>query len=336
MDTEALVLDAFAEIGVEARVPAGVPTVDLVAGPDGSPTQIHVKRRVLVDQSTAARLIADEQEPQSTLLVVADRITEGARRLLKASGAGYLDLRGHLSLRAPGFVIDTDIQPLKEQIERTDALAGSSGLEIATALLMEPERPVVVRELARSLDRSPSTVSSVLAALRSEHLVDAKNTVNGSDLFWRVAERWPTKRTQLAALPDTDDLTTAQALRIGLDDVRDAPGWALTDSAAAAAYGAPIGFRTGQVMDFFVPDQSVLRRATTLLNTAQSTSQVRATVRVAPVPRAVTQRVSPASELFGWPLAHPLFVALDLAQDSGRGREILESWTPSKEWTRVW
>lgn len=336
MDTETFVLDAFADIGVEARVPARVPTVDLVVGPTESPTRIHIKRRVLVDENAATRLIADKQESQTTPLVVADRVTDGARRMLTASGVGYLDLRGHLSLRAPGIVIDTNIQPLKEPTERSDALAGSAGLETATALLMEPKRPVAVRELARSLDRSPSTVSSVLAALRSEHLVDAKNTVNGSDLFWRVAERWPAQRTQLAALPDADDPTTARALRIGRDNARDAPGWALTDSAAAAAYGAPIGFRKGQVMDFFVPDQAILRRATTLLGTAQSTAQLRATVRVAPVPRAATQRVSRASELFGWPLAHPLFVALDLAQDSGRGREILESWTPDDEWTRVW
>jgi hypothetical protein len=36
-----------------------------------------------------------------------------------------------------------------------------------------------------------------------------------------------------------------------------------------------------------------------------------------------------------WPVAHPLFVALDLAQDTGRGREILDAWTPT-EGTRVW
>jgi DNA-binding transcriptional ArsR family regulator len=336
MDTEALVLDVFAEIGVEARVPAGAPTIDLVIGAGESPTQIDVKRRVLIDENAAARLIADDQAHQTTLLVVADRVTAGARRLLNTSGAGYLDLRGHLSLRAPGVVIDTDIRPIKEGTERSDALAGASGLEVATALLMEPERPAAVRELARSLNRSPSTVSSVLAALRNDHLIDTKNTVTGTDLFWRVAERWPARRTQLAALPDADDATMAHALRLGLDDTRDALGWALTDSAAAAAYGAPIGFRAGQAMDFFVPDRSVLRRATTLLNPAQSVANVRATVRVAPVPRAVTQRVSSTSEMFGWPLSHPVFVALDLAQDSGRGREILESWTPDEEWTRVW
>jgi hypothetical protein len=35
-------------------------------------------------------------------------------------------------------------------------------------------------------------------------------------------------------------------------------------------------------------------------------------------------------------LAHPLFVALDLAADPGRGREILDGWTPPADVARVW
>jgi hypothetical protein len=31
-----------------------------------------------------------------------------------------------------------------------------------------------------------------------------------------------------------------------------------------------------------------------------------------------------------------VFVALDLAQDVGRGREILAAWTPDSRWSRVW
>jgi hypothetical protein len=34
-----------------------------------------------------------------------------------------------------------------------------------------------------------------------------------------------------------------------------------------------------------------------------------------------------------WPLAHPVAVALDLAQDRARGREILDDWSPPE---RVW
>jgi hypothetical protein len=37
----------------------------------------------------------------------------------------------------------------------------------------------------------------------------------------------------------------------------------------------------------------------------------------------------------GFALVHPVAVALDLAQDPGRGREILDQWTP-EDCTRVW
>ncbi|MGN6610297.1 MAG: transcriptional regulator, partial [Angustibacter sp.] len=244
--------------------------------------------------------------------------------------------RGHLALRTDRLVVEADIEPVKGRPGRSDALSGKAGLEVATTMLMQPGRQRAVRELARALGRSPSTVSEVLAGLRGEGLTDERNTVVGTELFWRVAERWETKRTRLATTPSLDDMTLSQPLRLGLDHVVDGAGWALTDSAAAAAYGAPLPFRNGQVLDFFVPDQGILRRATTLLGSAAPASQPRATVRVAPVPATVGQRVDLDRNPTGWPLAHPLFVALDLAQDAGRGREILEAWTPDDRWTRVW
>ena len=132
------------------------------------------------------------------------------------------------------------------------------------------------------------------------------------------------------------DASLTKALRLGLDDVEHESGWALTDSAAAVAYGAPVVIRSDQALDFFVADQSVIRRAITLLGAAASTSQARATVRNAPVPAIVQRRIRLESSAVDWPLAHPLFVALDLAQDLGRGREILEAWTPDDRWIRVW
>ena len=113
-------------------------------------------------------------------------------------------------------------------------------------------------------------------------------------------------------------------------------GWALTDSAAAVAYGAPLAVRSAEALDFFVPDKAIARRAATLLRTSESPSQAGATVRVAPVPAVVRQRVDLRGSGADWPLAHPLFVALDLAQDQGRGREILDAWTPDEPWARVW
>lgn len=338
MDSEPLVVDAFAQLGIDSRPLVGAPSrgVHLVLDPDGVALAVRVERRSLVTDEVAKGLLAESESRGAPLLVVADRVTDAGREVLTSGRGGYLDLRGRLAIRTDRLVIDAEVQSVKERTERSDALSGKAGLEVATAILMQAERRVGVRELARELGRSPSTVSEVLAALRRDGLTDGTNAVSGTELFWRVADRWPTKRTLIATLPAPGDATLARPLRLGLDDVEHDTGWALTDSVAAAAYGAPVASRSGQVLDFFVPDQSIIRRATTLLGTATTASQAQATVRVAPVPAVVNNRVDLDVNPTEWPLAHPLFVALDLAQDVDRGREILSTWTPDDGWTRVW
>jgi hypothetical protein len=126
-------------------------------------------------------------------------------------------------------------------------------------------------------------------------------------------------------------------LHLGLDDIESTVGWALTDTVAAAHYGAPVSMRADHPPDFYVPDQSTLRRAVRLLGPATTPAERTGRIRVAPVPLVCARRVDGttwANE--SWPLANPVFVALDLAQDPGRGREILDMWTPGKSWHRVW
>jgi DNA-binding transcriptional ArsR family regulator len=238
------VIDAFAQLGIEARPLAGAPDrgVDLVVDPDGIGAEIQVKHRSLVSDDEVERLLSDGPHPGTFLLVVADRVTDSARKRPAARRYGYLDLRGRLALRTDQLVIDAEVEPVVERVERARALSGKVGLEVATALLLQPERSVAVRELARELGRSPSTVSEVLAALRREELVDTNHAVTDSRLFWQVADRWSTSRTPIAKLPVLSDAGSTEALRLGLDDV-DKPGWALTDSVAAAAYG----WRSGRV-----------------------------------------------------------------------------------------
>ena len=234
-------------------------------------------------------------------------------------------------------MIEADVDPVSGRADRKQALSGRAGLEVATALLMAPAAGAAVRDLGRALGRSASTVSEVLAGLRRDGLVDERHRVEGTRLFWQVADRWPADRIYLSRLPARgDDDGIARSLRLGLEDAERTVGWALTDSAAAVAYGAPLAMRTGQVLDFYVPDQATARRAAALLGAAPSRSQARCALRVAPVPAACGHRVDLASSPFGWPLAHPLFVALDLAQDAGRGREILDAWTLPERWARAW
>ena len=235
---------------------------------DGAQFAVQVKSRSLVSEDTVGRLMAEPRPSDALVVVVADRVTDAARKVLTARRGGYLDLRGRLALRAEGVVIDVEVDPVKPRAERTNALSGKAGLEVATALLMRPGQAPAVRELARKLGRSPSTVSEVLTALRRGGLIDDDNSVGGTDLFWLVADRWPTPRSRVMTLPAVSDANITKALRLGLKDVEHETGWALTDYAAAVAYGAPVAVRSGQALDFFVPDETIVRRAATLLGVA--------------------------------------------------------------------
>ena len=334
---ERLVVDALNGLGVRASLPAGPGGGDGDVVVEPGRVIVEVKQRSLVTPDVAERLLAEPlRNSQAVLLVVGDRISEKARRFLVGRNAGYYDLRGHLVLRADSLVIDADVEPLIERSGRKQALEGKAGLEIAVALLMDPSAGASVRELARSLGRSPSTVSDVFGLLRRDGLVDDHQRVADTRLFWAVVDRWPTSRVHLAQVPPSGAHSRVSVpLGLGMDDPERSTGWALTDSAAAAAYGAPVAFRTGQLYDFYVPDQVTIRRAATLLGSAHSAADARCAVRVAPVPAVCRNRVLVESSPIPWPLAHPLFVALDLAQDVGRGREILDAWTP-RGWPRVW
>lgn len=337
MEVESLVVDAFAHLGIETRLGRSAPDrgIDLIVDPEGAEVPVEVKYRSLVTDKDVNRLLARPKDSAAVLLVVGDRVTESARRLLTSRHAGYYDLRGRLALHSDRMVIDVEVEPVTGREGRAQALSGKAGREVATWMLAHPQHEVAVRQLARDLKRSASTVSEVLTALRRDGMVDERNALVDTRLFWAVADVWKNRRTYLAQLPPPGD-ATAKALRLGLEVVKDEPGWALTESAAAAAYGAPVAVRSGQLLDFYVPDQVLVRRSITLLGAAESPAGARCTVRIAPVPAVCSQRIDPDVNPTEWPLAHPLFVALDLAQDVGRGREILDAWTPPEPWTRVW
>ena len=61
MDSEDLVIDAFAQLGIEARLLVGASDrgVDLVLDPDGVGSLIQLTRRSLVTDHVAERLMAE-------------------------------------------------------------------------------------------------------------------------------------------------------------------------------------------------------------------------------------------------------------------------------------
>jgi hypothetical protein len=233
--------------------------------------------------------------------------------------------------------VDAAVPPLRETSTRSSPLAGRVGIEVAAALLMDPSAQVGIRSLAGLLNRAPSSVSDVVSRMQSAGLVDDQRRPVLPALFWELADRWDPLHADIHAIPSPGGGAVNDALKLGLDDVETMTGWALTDTVAAAIYGAPVSVRSDHPRDFYVPDQATLRRAVHLLGAAPDRAGRAATVRVAPVPMICSRRVdATAWTNEEWPLVQPLFVALDLARDPGRGREVLNAWTPTEPWHRVW
>ncbi|NKY34208.1 transcriptional regulator [Nocardia speluncae] len=295
--------------------------------------------------SQNVRTLIDSANPQARqdpalLVVVGARITDEARHGLGDAGVSWLDLRGQLHLAAPGLLIHTDVTPMVGSPRRARAFSGQVGIEVAATMLIQPHVPVRVRQLAQRLNRAPSSVSAVITALRDAGLIDANNLPQTPELFWELAAAWEPETLDVSRLP-VDDATVDDALQINSTDTAES-GWALSDSHAAAVYGAPVAIRAEAPPDFYVPDTRILRRAAKLLGpVTHGRADRAATLRVAPIGYICSNRVTPADNSTRahepWPLAHPLFVALDLAQDPGRGREVLGLWTPQEETAhRVW
>jgi len=338
-------LDATAAVGLRTELPSADSEVDLILiNPvGGGRILVEVKRMELASadriESRIRQWDTTSDHSADIRVVVANRITQQARQLLEAAKWGWLDLRGHLHLAAEGLYIDANVPRLREPSGPTQPSAGRVGQEVAALLLLEPTQPAAVREIARTLGRSASTVSQALASMRHASLIDDRRRPVVPDLFWELADHWKPNTVDLQSSPSPTTNRAVgsvdEALRLGLTDVEATSGWALTDTLAAAAYGAPVGARLDHPPDFYVPDQTTMRRALQLLGSAPSHESRAATIRIAPFPLVCARRIDWPDET--WPLTRPLFVALDLAADPGRGREILAGWSPPSEaGPRVW
>lgn len=268
--------------------------------------------------ATGARVNEFIEEPHPTgriPVLVADRVTVDAKDRLAEAGWGWFDRRGHLRLRSPGLLVDTNV-PAATRVSKApeDPVRGRAGIAIAYRLLAHPEEPVSTTR--SGLGFAPSTISEALARLRDAGLVDDAGIAVTPELFWTLADRWRPERTWLAEQPDPTATDTA--------------GWCATGTVAAAEFGAPV-VSTGAALDLYVPRPVVMTIAARRYGVAHDASVAAASIAVAPA-SAVTDEARPPAHQ-GWLLAHPVAVALDLAQDRARGRDILDDWSPPE---RVW
>lgn len=268
------------------------------------------------------RLIADRIPSDATPVLVADRLVPRVRGRLSAAGWGWLDRRGHLRLVADTVAIDADLPPLLDDrpTRARPVLETSVGLAVATALLVDqPARPKSVRTLVGFTGHSVGAVHRALRALKDAGLVAADGLPVTPDLFWEAAGRWRPERVPLLERLD--------------DDIPD--DWALCDTLAAAAFGAPVVVRGDHPPDFYVADERTVRVCRQRFGDPVTYERRGATVAVPPVWWARARSVHVDGERW-FLVVHPVIAALDLSTDEGRGREILDNWDPPQSYVRVW
>jgi hypothetical protein len=246
-------------------------------------------------------------------LLIADRISESARQVLRDGGWSWLDRRGHLRVWIPGLRVDTAIG-----IGRDDARGRSTspwtavGREIALHVLIHPDQEVSARAIARDTGRSPGGTQEILNRFVAEGLIGkASRLPLLPDLFWETASHWP----------DGGWL----GLPVGLAEAAEVAGTGelvRVDERAATLGGARIAAAGDLPARCYAP-RSALRRLRPL---ADEDRPSLTWVREAPVEWLPELEGFEPDEPHPWRIAHPILCALRLGADRARGREIVEDW----------
>lgn len=252
--------------------------------------------------------------------IVAGKITAEARTALTEAGWSWLDRRGRLHLRGPAVRVDVDVpraDGATSSGESGPPIAGRGGITVAYWLCAHPGEALSPTRSAPDLSLAPSTISTAVRRLRDAGLVSGDGTGLFPELFWELAEMWRTNRVWLNVAPEP-------AVRRAVD--RYASTWRRTGTAAAVAYGAPVVTSEGGLVELYVPGPVEVSIAVRRYGAAEPGTGA-AALAVAPA-TAVTAGTGDEEVplIGGWPAAPIVAVALDLAQDRSRGREILTDW----------
>lgn len=145
---------------------------------DGRTFELVAEYKKRVGTADAWRVVHMAEQlpkrPVTAALVIADRTTAQARRVLAANGVGYVDALGNAHLEYPGVYIH--IETPRRERERPEPgalrLSGKAGVA-AQALLLEPEREWGVTDLAKRAGVSVGLAHAVLRRLEQLAIVEA-------------------------------------------------------------------------------------------------------------------------------------------------------------------
>jgi hypothetical protein len=298
----------------------------------GASFPINVKCLSRADPSRVRHLIASG--PPSML--VANEIPNGARLLLSEADWAWLDRRGHVRLSLPGILVDADVEPsLPLGHPPASQIRGVSGLSYAAALLISPNDPPSIRDVARRARLAASTVSDAARALREAALVGVDGRPLIPELFWALSDAWHPEWVGLVDRPRPGNAKTTSELEVLGEPGSE--GWALAGDLGALSWRAPLAVGSGHPPSFYLPNKLTLSRAIRTYGRALDATTATCHIAVAPTPLVCSPRYGPPDRAgwMEWFVTHPLFIALDLAADKARGVEILEEWTP-EGFPRVW
>jgi hypothetical protein len=297
--------EALRTAGLEVRAPKGRLAVD------GVTIELPVVERSHPHPGELATLVESAAGPG---IVVADRISESGRDVLREAGWSWLDRRGHLRIWQPGLRIETEV-----------ALGGSDGrgttsspwtpvgLEVALHALCHPDEPVRARAVAADIGRSVGGTQEIVGRFTEQGLIGRAGRLPLlPDLFWETSARWP-----------DDDWTPVPAELHEVVEVLGGDALVRVDERAATLGGARIAAAADLPARCYVHHRGALRRVRAALGTS---GPARTFLRLSPV------RWLPELEDYGpdedhpWHVAAPMVCALRLARDPARGREIVEDW----------
>lgn len=300
--------EAAASIGVEARADDDALVVD------GVRLGLRLVARAHPTPADLGQVVA-EGTGRLPAVVVADRISEAGREVLRRGGWGWLDRRGHLRLWAAGIRVES---PLPEAAGAPGRSGSTNpwttvGLEIALAALCHPDEPVTARRVAPIIGRSVGATHELIARFVEVGLVGPKTHLPLlPELFWETSAHWPDDGWVGLPVPLTEVAAKAGAHELLRVDER-----------AATLGGAHITAAGDLPARCYVRSASALRRARSLAERGQP---ARCWVRPAPVAWLPENHEHQPDAAHPWHVAHPLVCALRLAADPARGREMVEAW----------
>jgi hypothetical protein len=297
-------LDAVQSLGLDAQADHGALVVD------GSRHAVLLVARAHPTPADLTSLVRGGGG-RGPVVVVADRISDAGREVLRADGWGWLDRRGHVRLWAPGLRVESPLARAAGDRVTTGNIWTTVGLEIALHALVHPDEPVTARRLAPVLDRSVGATHEMIGRFAGNGLIGPHPPPCCPSCSGRPPPTGPTATGCRSPVP-IEQLGSGSPPRSWSGSTSGRPR-----SAAPASPRPALPPRAATCAP---------RSAAQAADWSTVDAPTRCWVRRAPVTWLPLNEDHLPDADHPWTVAHPVLCAVRLAADPARGREIVEDW----------